>query len=61
MGWLKDHKKCSVESALQSFQKHLDKRSPKRWELLKLRADGVELDEAARRLGITTQKAAQKT
>lgn len=27
--------------------------------MLKLRADGVELDEAARRLGITTQKAAQ--
>ena len=59
MDWLKDHTKCSVESALQSFQKHLDKRSPKRWELLKLRADGVALDEAARRLGITTQKAAQ--
>lgn len=59
MDWLKDHKKCSVESALQSFQKHLDKRSPKRWELLKLRADGVVLDEAAKRLGITTQKASQ--
>lgn len=59
MDWLKDQTKCSVESALQSFQKHLDKRSPKRWELLKLRADGVVLDEAAKRLGITEQKAAQ--
>lgn len=59
MDWLKDHTKCSVESALQSFQKHLNKRSPKRWELLKFRADGVALDEAAKRLGITKQKAAQ--
>ena len=59
MDWLKDRTKCSVKSALQSFQKHLDKRSPKRWELLKLRADDVTLDEAAKRLGITEQKAAQ--